>query len=40
MSLPGAITSAADNRVSAIPAVVDALGKHFAKHKAARGQDF
>ncbi|MCV3208350.1 hypothetical protein OHD62_28330 [Mesorhizobium sp. YC-39] len=40
MSLLGAITSAADNRVSVMAAVVDALEKHLAKHKVARGQDF
>lgn len=40
MSLPGAITSVADNRVSVIATVVDTLGKHLAKHKVARGQDF
>ena len=40
MSLPGTIRSAADNRVSVIAAVVDALGKHLATHKVASGQDF
>lgn len=40
MSLPGGITSAADSRVNVIPPLVDALGKHLATHKAARGQDF
>lgn len=40
MSLPGAITSAANDRVSVIAAVVDALGKHLATHNVARGQDF
>lgn len=38
--LPGAITSDADDRVSVIAPVADALEKHLAKHKAARGQDF
>lgn len=39
-SLPGGITSTADNRVNMIAAVVDALGKHLATHNVARGQDF
>lgn len=38
--LPAAITSAADNQVGEIAAVVDALGKHLAIHKVARGRDF
>jgi hypothetical protein len=38
--LPGAITSATDNGVSVIAAIINALGKHLAIHKVARGQDF
>ncbi len=37
---PSAIVPAKDNRFNVISAVIDALEKHLAKHKAARGQDF
>ena len=39
-SLPGAITSATYNWASVVGTAVDTPGKHLAKHKAARGQDF
>ena len=39
-SLLGVITLAEDNRVGVTAAVVDALGKHFATHTIAKGQDF